>query len=409
MPTLKLKYGSEKIGFELPESMVQLNVTEPKADIQDSQFVNELKASLGNSSRDFSKVLIVVADKTRLCQYDKYLPLLIEVLVSEGCLKENISFAIAYGTHPAQSDEESVKAYGKTFNEFPFLHHDSSDESAMQHLGETAFGTHVAINKAVTEASLIITMGAISHHYFAAFGGGRKLLFPGLAAKSSIYQNHSLFLDFSNKRLQPSCQPGNLEGNPLAEDLRLIDSVMPSRISIHGILNSMGQVCQMRIGETYGDFLVACREHDHYYRSPESRQFDMVVATAGGFPKDINYIQSHKSFHNAAKFVKDGGQLILLAECRDGIGNDAFMPFFEFPDTASIYETMQKKYQGNGGTALATMEKAARIQASFVTDLNQELCDKMGINKIGFKKAQELILAHKGSMAFIPNASMLIR
>jgi len=178
------------------------------------------------------------------------------------------------------------------------------------------------------QSTLLITFGAISHHYFAGFGGGRKLLFPGLGDRESIYHNHSLFLNMKEKKLEPGCQSGILDGNPIAEDLLEIENLLPPRISIHGILDSHGKVCQLHIGSAYGDFLGACNQHNIYYKSQSADHYDCVVASSGGYPKDINFIQAHKSIHNAASFVKDGGTLIILAECIDGVGTNTFLPLF---------------------------------------------------------------------------------
>jgi len=83
-------------------------------------------------------------------------------------------------------------------------------------LGTTTRGTEVKVNREILEKDVIVSFGAILHHYFAGFGGGRKLFFPGLAAYNSILHNHSLFLDFEERRLDPGCQSGQLAGHPLA-------------------------------------------------------------------------------------------------------------------------------------------------------------------------------------------------
>ena len=92
-----------------------------------------------------------------------------------------------------------MNAYGKIYYKYTFIHHDCSDTGDMTTLGTTRRGTPVTLRRDVLQSTLLITFGAISHHYFAGFGGGRKLLFPGLAARESIYHNHSLFLNMKEK------------------------------------------------------------------------------------------------------------------------------------------------------------------------------------------------------------------
>jgi nickel-dependent lactate racemase len=256
---------------------------------------------------------------------------------------------------------------------------------------------------------LLITFGAILHHYFAGYGGGRKLLFPGLAAYDSILQNHSLFLDFENMRIRKGCRSGELDHNPLALDLEEIDSLLPRRLEIHALLDSQKQVCQLYLGKDYKDFREVCHHYDSFFRSEEDRKFDLVVASAGGYPKDINFIQAHKSIHNAASFVKDGGKLVIFAECRDGIGNPAFMELFKLGGRDNIFKELAVEYKNNAGTALAMLEKSQRMDIHMVTSLSEEECSLMGASRCSLDEAQLLIEEETGLMAIIENAGMLYK
>ena len=112
----------------------------------------------------------------------------------------------------------------------------------------------------------------------------------------------------------------------------------------------------------FGDLLVgrgrdffqdACARHADHCEVAASRQYNLVVASCGGFPKDINFIQSHKAIHHAADFVRDGGRLIVLAQCGDGIGSQTFLPWFEIGSWDKAFDRLAADYVGNGGTALA--------------------------------------------------------
>ena len=396
MHDVELKYGSELIPFSLPEGAVRLSHTEPQKSVHPERIRAELRSRLNARGRSFRNAGIVVSDKTRLSQYPEYLPLLTGVLLDSGLKKGDITFYIAYGTHPVQSEQESLDSYGETFREFRFVHHDSRDSERLIYLGQTARGTAVKVLGEVLEHDLLITFGAISHHYFAGFGGGRKLLFPGLAGYDSILQNHSLYLDFKNRKICSGCQSGYLENNPLARDLEEISSLLPEHIEIHGILNGRKEVCEIHMGSTYEDFKTVCNRYDTFFRSPEDTLYDLVVASTGGYPKDINFIQSHKSIHNAASFIRDGGTLVILAECRDGIGNRAFMEIFEPGGWDRIFEEMEKQYRNNAGTALAMLDKSRRIAIRFVTSLDEETCRIMGAVKTTVNEARELITGESG-------------
>jgi len=376
--------------------------------VDSSEFASRLETTINQVGIDLSNPAVVVADKTRLCGYPRYLPVLLDTMAEFGADPGAITLYIGYGTHPRQNDETSDKVYGDTYHAYRWIHHDC-ENAHFVYLGETRRGTPVHLRQDLAEASCIITFGAISHHYFAGYGGGRKLIFPGLGKKESIYANHSLFLDRSSRSLSEGCRPGQLDGNPLAEDLAEVEAFRPADLSIHGILNSHGEVTDLMVGQGDDQFKRACARHADGCEVTVPRRYDLVVASCGGLPKDINFIQSHKAIHHAADFVADGGRLILMAECRDGIGSHTMLPWFELGGWDAAFDELSRHYVGNGGTALAMMAKLRRIKISLVTRLSAETAARIGFELISTAQAQAYIDRHTGPLAVIPNASMTVR
>lgn len=399
------KFGSKKLNLEFPGIADLLEVNPPDLQVNKDSFYEGMNKNL--DIREGFKVGIVVSDKTRLCGYELYLPWLTDNLEARGVKSSDIAFYIAYGTHPKQSNDESLKAYGETFLKYKFVHHDCSIEADHIKLGVSSRGTDILIRKDILDQDALILFGAISHHYFAGYGGGRKLIFPGLAYRDSIYRNHKLFIDFKNSRLDPGCQSGQLTGNPVAEDIQEIDSYFPNKLIISGILNTEGKVAILSFNKSYSEFRETCAIYDKCYRIESNKKYDLVIASAGGYPKDINFIQAHKSLHNAASFVKSGGKLILLAECIDGIGNKTFMSLFS-GSKDEIIRNLEHNYSGNGGTALATLEKTSRITVYMKTDLSESDCKKMGILKVETEQIREIINTCTTDMAIISNASIIL-
>ncbi len=409
-----MKYGSREVPLAFNTDATRLSHHEPEVNTDPEQFRELLGSCLPPGDGILPDVGIVVADKTRLCQYPTYLPVLTRYLLDAGIRPSAITFHIAYGTHAPQSEEECLDCYGETYLNYRFVHHNSRAVAAFQELGTTTRGTSVLISGEVLQHDLLISFGAILHHYFAGFGGGRKLLFPGLAAYDSILENHRLFLDFEAKTLAPGCQSGCLDNNPLALDLEEISSMLPPHLELHALLNSRKEVCEIYAGETYADFREVCRRYDSFFRSTGEQQYDLVVASAGGYPKDINFIQAHKSIHNAASFVKNGGKLIIFVECRDGIGNPDFMDLFKKGGWSTIFGELAVEYKNNAGTALSMLEKSGRINIQMVTMLSEEECRLMGAGRCAPEDVQqiidqEIIDQEKGSMAILENAAMLYR
>jgi nickel-dependent lactate racemase len=244
---------------------------------------------------DLTRVGIVMADKNRLCEYTCYLPPLMDALTHQEADPDCIRIFIACGTHGRQGDAESRAARGDVYGRFAFIHHDAGDGSEFTLLGETARETPVCVRKDLLECTCVMTFGAISHHYFAGYGGGRKLIFPGLGFKDAVNHNHALFLDRENRRLAPTCRAGILDANPVAEDLEAYESFFPAVMAIHGILDRRGRVFDRVVGTGSEDFRSACAAHGRHCKVSVKEQYPWVLASCGGHPGDINFIQRHKA------------------------------------------------------------------------------------------------------------------
>lgn len=405
---LDLAYGRQTRRFEFGRQPEVLNIDEPQPAIDGPLFRERLVRFLDQADMDLRHAVIVVGDKTRLCGYAHFLPVLVDALCERGADSGRLTFHIAYGTHAHQDDAACRAAYGPLYDRFQWVHHSCDDADGFVELGRTRRGTPVRLRPDILRATSLITFGAVTHHYFAGYGGGRKLIFPGLGERAAIYANHGLFLDRGRRMLAEACRPGVLAGNPLAEDLADIEAFRPADMAVHGILNSRGQVCDLLVGRGVDHFRQACARYGAHCEVAGG-QYELVLASCGGFPRDINFIQSHKAIHNAAAFVPDGGRLIVLAHCPEGVGSQTFLPWFELPDWEAAFERLSRHYQGNGGTALAMLDKLRRIRIGLVTDLDPPVARTIGIELLSVEQAARIAGAHRGTLAVIPNAGMAVR
>jgi nickel-dependent lactate racemase len=405
--TFDLAYGRESVPFTCAAPPELLRVRDPAPAVDAALFRERVRAFLDAARLDLRRPAVVVADKTRLCGYPIYLPVLLAALLERGAPDDGLSLFIAYGTHGRQSEAESRSAYGEAYGRFGWVHHGCDDHALFVELGRTGRGTPVRLRADILEASCLITFGAVSHHYFAGFGGGRKLVFPGLGERAAIHANHGLFLNRERRALSAGCRPGQVAGNPLAEDLAEVERFKPADMAVHGILDSHGRVCDLMVGRGQAHFEAACRRHAAHCEAGGG-PFAQVIASCGGAPKDINFIQSHKAVHHAAAFTADGGRLIVLARCPDGIGSATFLPWFDLGGFQPAFERLAQGYVGNGGTALAMMAKTRRIRIALATDLDEAAVKSMGCEKISLDQARQEVAAD-GPWAVIPNASLLVR
>jgi len=403
-------YGNKQLDLDLPTHTRQLHLRKPDREITPALFQEKLDTFLRHNPVDLSSPILVVADKTRLCGYPVYLPLLINRLEQHGMDGNSLKIIIGYGTHTGQSDQECLQTYGDVYDNYSFIHHNCLEKDSFKELGLTSKGTPIRVRRDLLKASAIITMGPICHHYFAGYGGGRKLIFPGCGEREAIYANHGLYLDNAEGTMAAGCQPGIIGENPLAKDLFEIEDKLPANLAIHGILDSHGSLCNLLIGKDRETFLKACSLHGKSCEV-DTPQFDTVVASCGGYPKDINFIQSHKAIHNAAMFVRDGGLLLIYGECPDGVGSMTFLPWFEKGSFAAAFRSLSCSYEGNGGTALAMMTKLQRIHIGLITSLDKQTCQLIGVGRWAHEQVSDhlLSLSEKESIGFIPNASLLVR
>jgi nickel-dependent lactate racemase len=226
-------------------------------------------------------------------------------------------------------------------------------------------------------------MSAISLHYFAGFGGGPKMTFPGLASRSGVLHNHKLALAaLPEGGLAAGCEPGRIVGNPVAEDLREAAGLAPPEVSIHWI----------RSGET-----------DHYFLGNEGlaqgqqairrsamagqeRAYDWVIASAEGHPYDIDLIQSHKALRHAARFVRPGGLVLLLAEGSNGAGSRSIETWLRIPELENLECRARDEYDLNAQTAISLRSLCRDYQVVWLSDPLRSLLESSGANAVSSRE-----------------------
>ena len=334
--------------------------------------------SLDDFLRPDTPLLVLVSDKTRRCRTDVFLPRLLDIARRRGIPDHHIRILFASGTHVGQTDAERRELLGpEIFDRHAVFEHDARDERSCVELGVTRFGTPVRVHRLLAEAGQVLATGTIVHHYFAGFGGGAKLFVPGVAAYSTAVANHRRTVT-EDGRFHPRCRDGVVEGNPVLEDILDARRFMPPHWYFAALLDGNGRIADGVCGEMGEAHREGCRRVDQRFRAPIDRRADLTIVSAGGFPKDINFIQAHKALHHAAAATQEGGGIICLAECREGIGNTALMDWFRLDDHA-FRLALRTRYEMNAHTALAMREKARRFRIILVSALSDTVVRDMGM------------------------------
>jgi nickel-dependent lactate racemase len=266
------------------------------------------------------RVSILVSGKDRVAGAQVYLPVILDRLSAAGVSDQQIEIVCATGTHARHSPEDVKALVGaEVAGRVRFRAHDC-DGAGFVDLGRTSFGTPVRFDRGVVEADLRVLTGRVVHHYFAGFSGGRKSLLPGVAARATIVANHRLVLDLAGGcRVHPGVFGGNLVGNPVHEDMvEAARKVGPSFV-VNTLLDGANQISHVFAGELEAAHQAACREAVRTATFTRGAPADLVLASPGGHPHDINLIQSLKTLFNHRDTVRSGGAFVLVAEAAGGI------------------------------------------------------------------------------------------
>jgi nickel-dependent lactate racemase len=240
-------------------------------------------------------------------------------------------------------------------------------------LGVTSHGTTVELFRPLVEADLRVCLGNLEFHYFAGYSGGAKSVLPGCASKTTITANHGLMT-------KPGAATGRLEGNPVREDLEEgaamlgVDFILNVIVDDHHriVAAAAGHVCQ---AHRRGCELVAERGS-----VPIDKLADIVLVSAGGYPLDVNMYQAQKALDNAVHAVREGGVIIWVAECREGLGSATFASWLQEADSVEgILERIGREFVlgGHKAAAIASVLKKAKVY--FVSALPTDVLGQIGL------------------------------
>jgi len=237
----------------------------------------------------------------------------------------------------------------------------------------------------------VIIIGGVSFHYFAGFTGGRKLICPGLASARTISATHKLAFDCRTKSRRDGVDTGLLDGNAVNEAFMEIVAKIDPAFAITTVVNEAGEAVDLFCGDWRTSHRSACDAYaaEHSIRIAEKRE--LVIVSCGGYPHDINMIQAHKSLEAASHVCREGGTIILLAECSDGLGRDDFLKWFDAKNSDALAEMLCEKYQVNGQTAWSLMKKADRFDIRVVTDLTKLDLETMRLSKLEATSIPDMI------------------
>ena len=321
------------------------------------------------------KIAIITSDITRPMPTYVVMPALLEELYAAGVKKEDITLVFALGSHRSHTEEEKKKLAGEmAYGEICCVDGDNTD---CVHMGETAHGTPVDIVRAVAEADRRICLGNIEYHYFAGYSGGAKAIMPGVSTRAAIQANHSMMVD------ELACA-GNISSNPLRKDIEEAADICGVDFILNVVLDEHKKIIRAVAGDVTKAHREGCKFLDTLYQKRIAEKADIVLVSQGGAPKDLNLYQTQKALDNAKHAVKDGGTVILIGSCKEGLGEKTFETWMlEAKQPKELIERVRADFQLGGHKAAAIAMVLARAEIYLVSDLEADFVENIFMKPFG--------------------------
>ncbi len=380
MTKISVPYGRTALTASIPDGFhIDLVTLTPKPAVADPEeaVIKALDSLLGELNwGDFTKmhsVAIAINDKTRPVPHQYLLPPLLQKLERLGLQPRDITLIIATGAHPPMTKEAfSVILPAEILARYHVSCHDTDDTPNLVDLGMTSRGTPVWINRNYVEADLRIVVGNIEPHQFQGFSGGVKSAAIGLAGRNTINHNHAMMTD-RNARL------GFYDHNPARQDVEEIGQMIGVHLAVNAILNEKKEIVRVVAGKPREVMMAGIPLAKTICQAKVESPYDLVIASPGGHPKDINVYQAQKGLAHASLITKDGGTVILAAACPEGTGSKGYEKWVVGLDSNDevLTKFVQEGFRVGPHKAFQIARDATRINLLLVSDMEPSFVNRL--------------------------------
>lgn len=316
---LTLAYGGGQHKIALPDG-IQLDKFQPttvKHPVTCKDFHRQLRAANPADLFACSAPLVVINDGYRNTPTARILDWL-DRFNPEFLGKCN--FLIATGAHPVPTEQHLASIFGDLHQRIAsrVVYHNCDNAASMELVGRDQFGGQVWINRLFLQAQQVVLISSVEPHYFAGFTGGRKSIFPGLTDRATIERNHNLANSLE-------CSPLKLSGNPMAEHLDELTAMTGTAcvLSIQAVLDRIGSIASVHCGTLVTSFAQATEFAQKIFSATTDTEYDVVICEILP-PLDSNLYQVQKALENNWQVVREGGAVVLVSACREGVGSEHF-------------------------------------------------------------------------------------
>jgi len=316
-------YETKELELPLPDSW-QVEVYNMAGYNRPAMKPDEIKASISNPIgippiRELAKgkkeVVIITDDTTRGTKVAEIVPFVLEELAEAGIPDSRIRFIIGFGMHGALDRLDFVKKLGEeVVARFPVYNHNPFANCT--YVGTTStFKTKVYVNEEVMGCDLKIAISSVVPHSMSGFGGGGKIILPGVVSFETIDYNHQMAGKTAMEhRGNPITGTGIFDNNPARVDIDEAATLAGLDVSINCIVNTWGETVSVYAGALEPTYAAAVKEAKTHYLTPKVESKDIVIANAFTDAK-----LPEKGLPIAYPAVStEGGDIVLIANSPEG-------------------------------------------------------------------------------------------
>jgi nickel-dependent lactate racemase len=372
---IALPYGDQVVTARLPASNLMAVLSpNPVTAREDpaAEVARALESPIGapplnqaaRGTRGTRRAVIIADDLTRQTPVRLILPFLLDELNLAGLDDEQISVLIALGTHRPMRQSEIETRFGpEVMSRIPVLNNPWWDPAQLANLGATPNGTPIQVSRLALEANFVIGLGSILPHHVSGFSAGAKIVQPGISGAVTTGATH-----YFSTRTRRSYL--GLVDNPVRAEMEAIADRVGLRAVFNVVLDGAGRLVRAFYGDPRLAFRAGVDLAREVYGVALPGQADIVVA--GSHPCDIEFWQAHKSLYPADLSVREGGTVIVVTPCPEGV-SVTHQDMLNF--TALDVEEIEARIEAgeindvvSGGLALAWAKMRQRAHISLVSD-----------------------------------------
>jgi nickel-dependent lactate racemase len=406
---IDLLYGHDTIAVEVPgEKLIGTfllrslpPVTDPAKAVCEALAHPVSAPRLRDLGAKARHVAVVIEDATRPVPSALLIDAVMSELEAGGVSPPEVEVIVATGLHRPMTNDELARALGRWFGVLGCENHDAGDPQRLTHLGTTSLGTDISLNRSFMKADLRITTGDVEYHQFCGYGGGVKCVYPGLADAAAIRANHSR-MDL------PGTGPGCIDGNPVREEIDEVGRMAGVDFNVSVALDAEHRLVAVRAGDPTLSFRQACRWINEMYAVEVPRRADLVIASPGGHPKDIDLYQSQKAVEEATRVVEPGGDVLVTARCEEASGSAQFEAWMQEAYTAQdIIRRIRENFVMGGHKAYQIARAVQRANVHLCSEIPPGRVRSWLIRPAGSMPDADRLIAQSASVIVLPQATLV--